>query len=134
GRVVVKRNAVAEGLAIAREVVIVEYIEAFRANLHLQALLDHDRFGNGQVDVAVRRAANVADARAGPQIKSVEIGSRLESGDVKGRLIHIHRPPRLSQDVLPGYRGNALRLELGGKAARRRVAEVERHSRRELHA
>src|SRR5579859_5141451 len=134
GWIVVKRNAIAERLAIAGEVVIVEQIENFGAHFHVEPLLERKFLGDRKIGIAIRRAANRADARPGAKV--IPIGkqrTRFERRGVKHGLVHIDRAPRLRQH-LAADSGNTCGLELRGNAAKVRVPEVERHSGSELHA
>src|ERR1022692_440980 len=76
GRIVVKRNAIAECLAIAREVVIVERVESLGAHFETQALLDGELPRQRYVDIPIGRTAHAAHARAGAEIESVRSEER----------------------------------------------------------
>ncbi len=70
-RVVIERNTIAEGLTVAREVVVVEDVERLGAEFEIDLLFDGEFPFDGNVGVAIRRTAHAADARASAQIIAV---------------------------------------------------------------
>ena len=102
GGIVIKRCTITERLPITSEVVVVEHIECFGANLEVQVL-----FG-----IPIWRPPNRTHTRPGAEVISIREGcARFERGGVESALVHVERAPRLGQYV-SGDGGNALSLEL----------------------
>ena len=72
GRIVIKRNAIAECLSITGEIVIVEDVERFGAKFQVHALFDDELLRDRDIDVAVWRSADIADARTGAEVSAAE--------------------------------------------------------------
>ena len=71
GRVVIERDTVAERLAIAREVMVVEDVERLGADFEIDFFLDGEFSLDRNVGIAIGCAAHAAHPRTGAEIIAV---------------------------------------------------------------